>query len=400
MEENHKPLETAAERKQRMVSLYIVHCCMMVFSLGYSIVLTGVLPYLRRLTALDNTQLMTLFGWMVAINPIGQMLFSPPLGWLTQRVGSIRLTCIITCVLYILGNLLYSVLPAFPDTNSGWTRAGMMLFARLLVGIGTANQAPVRAYIAGATFKQERTFHLSILSLFQTVGFMIGPAIQAALTPIGCSAAYTPGEVRVDMYTITGMLSAAIGCISLVTFMPGIFSEHYVSKKEAAQVNISSKEDILSVKPDIYALLNLVFAFFVLQLNFILLETIGTPLAMEQLQWDESTAIRNLGIIMSCGAVVSILCYGTVSAVTRRFDERLVYIFMGLIPMCLARIVMLPIPGQETPQMLYYQFPPNGTALAEPVTANPFNFYGPRNVDCDDTSTAEPPGNHLMTSWD
>ena len=45
MEDNHKPLETAAERKQRMVSLYIVHCCMMVFSLGYSIVLTGVLPY-------------------------------------------------------------------------------------------------------------------------------------------------------------------------------------------------------------------------------------------------------------------------------------------------------------------------------------------------------------------
>ncbi len=38
-------LETPAERKSRLVSLYIVHSAMLVFSLGFSIVLTGdVLP--------------------------------------------------------------------------------------------------------------------------------------------------------------------------------------------------------------------------------------------------------------------------------------------------------------------------------------------------------------------
>ena len=58
-----------------------------------------------------------------------------------------------------------------------------MLAGRLLVGISSANlvgsnqpssseerifvQAPSRAYVAGATFKEERSSQLSILSLFQ-----------------------------------------------------------------------------------------------------------------------------------------------------------------------------------------------------------------------------------------
>jgi hypothetical protein len=38
-------LETPAERKSRLISLYIVHSAMLVFSLGFSIVLTGIVPY-------------------------------------------------------------------------------------------------------------------------------------------------------------------------------------------------------------------------------------------------------------------------------------------------------------------------------------------------------------------
>ena len=194
-EKSHEQ-EDAGERRRRMISLYIVHFCMMVFSLGYSIVLTGVQPYLRRLTTFDDGVALELFGWMVAINPIGQFLFSPLLGWWSSKIGSIRITCILTCILYIIGNIIYSCLSLIPDSSNGWYRAGVMLFGRLLVGIGTANQAPIRAYISAATFKHERNLHISILSLFQTVGFMIGPALQAALVPLGCSDDYHPGVLR------------------------------------------------------------------------------------------------------------------------------------------------------------------------------------------------------------
>ena len=66
-------------------------------------VVAGILPYLRRLTTLDEASLLKLFGWMVAINPIGQMIFSPIFGWITNKIGSIRIVCLVTCVIYIIG---------------------------------------------------------------------------------------------------------------------------------------------------------------------------------------------------------------------------------------------------------------------------------------------------------
>ena len=47
-------LESPSERRSRLRSIYIVHGAMLVFALGYSIILTGVLPYLKRLTSLSD----------------------------------------------------------------------------------------------------------------------------------------------------------------------------------------------------------------------------------------------------------------------------------------------------------------------------------------------------------
>ena len=87
--------------------------------------------------------------------------------------------------------------------------------------------------------------HISIyrspLKLFfsQTIGFVLGPAIQAALTPLGCSQEYSEGVLRwnnnkcrsqttfaqlsLDMYTLTGWISVAVGFLSLLLFLPGVF---------------------------------------------------------------------------------------------------------------------------------------------------------------------------------
>merc|ERR1719219_2894890 len=97
-----------------------------------------------------------------------------------------------------------------------------------------------------------------------------------------------------------------------------------------------------TMKPDTPALVALITAFFVLLFNFILLETIGTPLCMQQLGWTESISIRNLGIIMSLGAIVSMAAFCSIPFVTKRLDERKVYLLLGLVPMFLARIVILP----------------------------------------------------------
>jgi MFS-type transporter involved in bile tolerance (Atg22 family) len=38
--------------------------------------------------------------------------------------------------------------------------------------------APCRTYLSKATYESERTTHVALFSLFQTMGFILGPAVQ------------------------------------------------------------------------------------------------------------------------------------------------------------------------------------------------------------------------------
>ena len=103
---------------------------------------------------------------------------------------------------------------------------------------------------------------MAILSFFQTIGFMLGPAIQSALTPLGCSENYDSGTFHLDMYTITGWLSAAVGCITLATFVPGFFSEHYIATTAGTKVQQQGDERVGGAEeqsPDKFALISLIF---------------------------------------------------------------------------------------------------------------------------------------------
>merc|ERR1719500_1924175 len=106
--------ESEQDRKARYRSLYIVHTS----ALGFSIVLTGILPYLRRLTKMQDEELLEVFGWMVAIKPLGQMIFSPLLGWLSSKIGTIRPVMIASSLIYIAGSLTYSCLSLMPATDN------------------------------------------------------------------------------------------------------------------------------------------------------------------------------------------------------------------------------------------------------------------------------------------
>ena len=43
-----------------------------------------------------------------------------------------------------------------------------------------------------------------MISLFQTLGLILGPAFQAALTPIGEKEISENSDIVLDMYTATG----------------------------------------------------------------------------------------------------------------------------------------------------------------------------------------------------
>ena len=69
-----------------------------------------------------------------------------------------------------------------------------------------ANVAPNRLYVSKATYPKERTTHIALLSMFQNIGFIVGPAIQAALSPIGEGNGKMPttSKFHFDMYSACG----------------------------------------------------------------------------------------------------------------------------------------------------------------------------------------------------
>lgn len=119
-------------------------------------------------------------GLVVAANPLGQMLFSPIIGWWSNKMKSIRSPLMFSMLIFCISSAIYSTLDLFPNHVKYW-----MFIARFFVGVSSANIAVCRSYLSAATTLKERTESVSMMSLAQVLGFVFGPAIQAAVTPLG-----------------------------------------------------------------------------------------------------------------------------------------------------------------------------------------------------------------------
>ena len=65
--------------------------------------------------------------------------------------------------------------------------------------------APCRTYLSKATYQSERTTHIALFSLFQTMGFILGPALQAGLTFLGEEEFISnDSQFIFDMFTACG----------------------------------------------------------------------------------------------------------------------------------------------------------------------------------------------------
>ncbi|CAF2740137.1 MSFD8 [Lepeophtheirus salmonis] len=222
--------ENPEQRKRRLRSIYVVHTSMFVFSLGFSINLTGVFPYMKQLLTNNSSEdILNRYGWVVAMNPLGQMIASPLLGYIFNKTNDLRSISMAMAVVYILGNSLYSILSLFPEGESScW-------MVECFYGF------------------QERSLHNR-------------------------------------------------------------------NKTEADTKSISLE------KPDYLAALISLLNFFVFQAVFVLLETLGTPLCMDNFAWSEETTVFYLGIIMSSGGVMSFICFLTIPPLSKKFDERYFYL--------------------------------------------------------------------------
>lgn len=81
---------------------------------------------------LDPTAGKEFMGYIVAANPFAQMLFSPLVGWWSNKLGSIRLPVLVSLALFTLASAMYSSLELVPSHRKYW-----MLATRFLVGVSS-----------------------------------------------------------------------------------------------------------------------------------------------------------------------------------------------------------------------------------------------------------------------
>lgn len=330
-------LETPEQYKERWRSIYIVYFTMFLISLGFSIIVTGVWPYLDKLDPSAGKEFM---GFVVAANPFGQMIFSPLVGWWSNKLGSIRIPLIVSLTIFTVSSIIYSSLELFEDYRKYW-----MLVTRFLVGVSSANIAACRSYLSAATRFSERTKAVSYISLAQVLGFVFGPALQSAVVLLGKDGVWLiPERLKLNMYTAPGWINALLTLYNIYLFLPSVFKEHKIAVKEAMlkKGTTSEKETWKNEKPSHFSLWTLIIAFFVLVFNFMLLETLGTPLTMDQFAWSKPDSLMYMGILMAVGAVLAIATFASIAPLTKRFSEVKVMIWCGFLFMVFGRLVFIP----------------------------------------------------------
>lgn len=99
-----------------------------------------------------------------------------------------------------------------------------------------ANITLCRSYLSDATRLKERTGAVSMVSLAQVLGFIVGPALQAIVTPLGDRGIdLIPGIIKLNMYTAAGWINVFMAIVNFCLFLPMFFKVRLIGRfyKEA-----------------------------------------------------------------------------------------------------------------------------------------------------------------------
>ncbi|KAG7243365.1 hypothetical protein INR49_011821 [Caranx melampygus] len=277
--------------KSRWRSIRVMYFTMFLSSVGFTIVITSLWPYLQKIDATANASFL---GWVVAAYSLGQM-------------GTV------VCSIFInLAANIYYAYAYLPKTHNRFH----ILMSRAFVGFGAGNVAVVRSYVAGATSLKERTSAMANMSACQALGFILGPALQACLSFIGEQGITVKFiELQLNMYTAPALLAAAFGLINILLVLL-VLREHRVDDhgRHIRAINYASedRDDIGEESEetiDQVAVLTSNALFFIVMFIFAVFETIATPLSMDMFAWTRKEAVFYNGIIICCIGFESTLCF-------------------------------------------------------------------------------------------
>ncbi|MCI4384588.1 hypothetical protein PGIGA_G00040520 [Pangasianodon gigas] len=355
-----------AERS-RWRSIRVMYFTMFLSSVGFTIVITSIWPYLQKI---DDSADASFLGWVVAAYSLGQMVASPLFGlWSNHRPRKEPLVCSI--IINVAANVYYAYVYLPPSHNKYH-----MLVARAFVGFGAGNVAVVRSYVAGATSLKERTSAMANMSACQALGFILGPAVQAGLSFIGENGfSVDIIYLKFNMYTAPALLAACFGVVNILLVII-VLREHRVDDhgNQIRAINYVSEEQLV-VPPEVegnidqVAVLTSNILFFIILFIFAVFETISTPLSMDMFAWTRKEAVLYNGIILAAIGFESIIVFLVVKVISLRFGDRPV-LLGGLAIIFIGFFILLPW-GNQYPKIQWAELQNNSMpALGRSLGSN------------------------------
>ncbi|XP_065490586.1 major facilitator superfamily domain-containing protein 8 isoform X2 [Caloenas nicobarica] len=369
-------VETQEHYKSRWRSIWIMYLTMFLSSVGFSIVIMSVWPYLRKI---DPTADASFLGWIIASYSIGQMVASPLFGfWSNYRPR--REPLVVSTAISVAANCLYAYVHVPHSHNKYY-----MLTARVLVGFGA-----------------ERTSAMANTSACQAVGFILGPVFQTCFTLIGEEGiTWKLVRLQLNMYTAPVLFGALLGVINIILIF-AIFREHRVDDMGRQCKSINSEgegsdgvDQDTEGNVDHVAVVAINFLFFVILFVFAVFETIATPLTMDMYSWTRKQAVFYNGIILSVVGIESVIIFMAVKALSKKTGERAI-LHGGLLIVLVGFFILLPW-GKKLPNIQWQEIKNNSIPRTSIDTLMP--FWSLEAMEPPSNHTVEPVGCPVTQSW-
>ncbi|TKR72193.1 hypothetical protein L596_019683 [Steinernema carpocapsae] len=155
-------------------NVYIVGLLSIFDKLQFGYFFWSLWPYLRQL---DSAVSPSFVGICFALTGFGEVVSSPLLGWYSDRSNGVLKGLLFSYGISLFGNVLYLFAKILPEI----VRLPAALFARFIVGAGTANRAICFSYTAAISTMEDRSRVVSIVNGAMAIGMTMGPGVQAAV---------------------------------------------------------------------------------------------------------------------------------------------------------------------------------------------------------------------------
>ncbi|CAK5087784.1 unnamed protein product [Meloidogyne enterolobii] len=175
-------------------SIYTASMLSFIGTVQFSLYFSSMWPYVQ---IIDRSINETMFGWIIAIYSVGQIISAPLFGYWSNKIQQVRLPLFVGLALMFMGNLCY-----------------------------LRNVCLLRTYASTASTSKDRLRAIAFVTCGQALGATSGPAFQLLFTSFTYPGTTLLGHLRFNLFTGPAFLACTMNLFGTIILL-FIFKEVY-----------------------------------------------------------------------------------------------------------------------------------------------------------------------------